>query len=99
MFAPKERNSGQNSRVKHYIDTGMNSPIKKKLQRTGPFKEEVIKQEVEGMLKEEIIRKSKSNWAAPVLLVEKPNKRVWFCIDYWKLNEITKKDVYSLLIY
>jgi hypothetical protein len=30
------------------------------------------------------------------LLVHKPNKRVRFCVDYWKFNEITKKDVYSL---
>jgi hypothetical protein len=48
------------------------------------------------MLKEEIIWKSKFTWVAPVLLVNKPNKRVRFCVNYRKLNEITKKDVYFL---
>jgi hypothetical protein len=48
------------------------------------------------MLKEGIIWKSKFTWTAPVLLVDKPNKRVRFCVNYRKLNEITKKNVYSL---
>jgi hypothetical protein len=43
------------------------------------------------MLKEGIIWKSKFTWAAPILLVDKPNKRVKFCVNYRKLNEITKR--------
>ena len=81
---------------KYYIDIETYPLIKKKLQRTEPYKEEMIKKEIEGMLKERIIRKSKSDWAAPVLLVEKPNKGVRFCINYRKLNKVTKKDMYLL---
>ena len=76
IFAPKGRNPGQSSKVKHSIDTEIHFPINKKLRRTEAQEEKVIRKEVEGMMKERIIRKSKSEWAAPVLLVEKPNKRV-----------------------
>ena len=50
VFVPKERNSRQNSRVKHYIDIRTHPSIKKKLQRTGPYEEKVIKREIDGML-------------------------------------------------
>jgi hypothetical protein len=48
------------------------------------------------MLKERTIWKSKFAWATPVLLVDKSNKGVKFCVNYRKFNEITKKNVYSL---
>lgn len=34
--------------------------------------------------------------AAPILFVKKPNGKLRFCVDYWKLNALTKKDQYSL---
>jgi hypothetical protein len=32
--------------------------------------------------------------AAPILFVKKPGSGIWFCVDYHKLNIITKKDTY-----
>jgi len=42
------------------------------------------------------ITPSQSPFAAPVLFVRKPNGSLWFCIDYRKLNQITRKDWYPL---
>jgi hypothetical protein len=36
--------------------------------------------------------------AAPVLFVKKPSSGLRFCVDYHRLNQITKKDQYSLLL-
>ena len=48
------------------------------------------------MVKRKVIRKSNSPWAAPILLVDKKNGNVQFCVDFCRLNEKTKKDSYPL---
>lgn len=48
------------------------------------------------MLDNGLIRLSESPWTSPVVLVKKKNGKPRFCIDYRKLNNITKKDAYPL---
>jgi hypothetical protein len=35
-------------------------------------------------------------YAVPILFVKKPGSRIRFCIDYYKLNAITKKNAYLI---
>ncbi|CAG8830724.1 13908_t:CDS:1, partial [Gigaspora rosea] len=37
-----------------------------------------------------------SPWSALAVLVKKENRKLQFCIDFIKLNNVTKKDTYSL---
>ena len=48
------------------------------------------------MLKVGVIRKSVSPWASPVVLVQKNDGSLRFCINLRKLNSRTIKDAYSL---
>ena len=48
-----------------------------------------MNKEVEAMLKMGVIRKSKSPYAAPPVLVKKPDGSVRFCVNYKKLNSLT----------
>ena len=48
------------------------------------------------MLDNKLIQESTSSWASPVVLVAKKNEKKRFCVDYRKLNAITKKDSYPL---
>ena len=55
-----------------------------------------IDRQIEKMLKNGIISPSKSPWAAPVGLVRKKSGEMRFCINYCKLNNVTKKDSYLI---
>lgn len=47
------------------------------------------------MLKQGVISPS-SPYSFPILLIEKSDNTYRFCIDYRKLNEVTKKDSYPI---
>ncbi|KAL1952626.1 hypothetical protein VTO42DRAFT_4596 [Malbranchea cinnamomea] len=56
----------------------------------------VLKRELNSLLDKGFIRVSNSPSAAPVLFVKKPEGGLRFCVDYRRLNVITKKDLYLL---
>ena len=83
--------------VKHKIIIEPNQkPILQKRYRESPDKKEFIKKEIEKMLKANRIRESYSPWASPVTLAKKKNNSYRFCIDYRKVNAVTKSDAYPL---
>jgi hypothetical protein len=59
-------------------------------------KDKIIKKEVEEMLSSGVIEKSYGAWSSPVVLVKKKTGEIRFCIDYRKLNSITKEDAFPL---
>ncbi|UYV77192.1 K02A2.6-like [Cordylochernes scorpioides] len=82
--------------IKHKIDTSDYPPVRQRPYRVSPAERRVIQSEVEKMMETKIIRPSSSPWASPVILVRKKDGSLRFCVDYRRLNKITKKDVYSL---
>ena len=66
------------------------------LYRAGPQARKAEETEVQRMLSEQFIEAAQSEWASPVVLVNKPDGSLRFCIDYRKLNALTVKDTYPL---
>ena len=92
----KDPTLGQVEIVKHNINVGDATPIKQQPYRVPLAKKCLIDEEVEKLLVKEIIRPSISPWSSPIVLVSKPDGSIRFCIDYRKVNSVTKKDAYPL---
>ncbi|MCP4487899.1 MAG: DDE-type integrase/transposase/recombinase, partial [Gammaproteobacteria bacterium] len=81
---------GECDAVECRIDTGDARPIQQPLRRV-PFKQrEEIDEAVEELRKLGIIKESSSEWASPLVPVRKPNGKLRLCVDFRRLNEVTK---------
>ncbi|GFS69878.1 hypothetical protein TNCV_3101811 [Trichonephila clavipes] len=61
-----------------------------------PIKKEILKEQIEELLRQNIIEECESHYATPVVLVPKQNGKVRLCVDYRKLKSVTKVDTYPL---
>ena len=83
--------------VQHEINTGSHRPIKLKPYPAPKAYEDVIKKMISDMKENNIISPtSTSSWGFPVVLVKKPDGSMRFCVDYRKLNAITKTSSYPI---
>jgi hypothetical protein len=70
--------------------------LRSSLKRVSLNERDQVKIEVYKMLSNGIIERSNSPWESPVVLVRKKDESIRFCIDYRRLNNVTKKDAYPL---
>ena len=96
IFATDPRVVLANSGVQHSIPTGDARPIKLRRYRRSPHERKIIDKAVAKMLRDDVIRKCSSPWAAQVVLTRKPDGSWRFCTDYSKLAKVTVKDCYPL---
>ena len=96
LFAQTDAELGHTDTVKMKLDTGEHPPIKMKPYRTPLNKRAVIDNAVDEMLEAGIIRRSRSPWSFPVVVVDKKDGSKRFCVDFRQLNKITKPISYPL---
>jgi len=95
-FATDSNDLGFCSLLEHDIDTGDSPPIKQSPRRpplsAGDAETEIINE----MLAAGVIEPSTSEWASPVCLVKKPDGSYRFCIDYRRVNAVSRKDGFPI---
>ncbi|CAB4420776.1 unnamed protein product [Rhizophagus irregularis] len=97
VFEYDKEKVGRVDLIKHRIKiTPGQNPILQRRYKETEEKGKFIKKEVEKLLETGKIRESYSPWASPVTLAGKKSGNYRFCIDYRKLNAVTKSDAYPL---
>ena len=96
VFALDDQELGEAKGVEHVIDTGDSQPIRQ-LPRRVPFAlHKEISRMVQEMVDGDVVQESASPWASPVVLVKKKDGTLQFCVDYRRLNAVTRKDTFPL---
>ena len=96
VFALDNKELGRTDVVTHCIDTGDHKPIHQTPYRTPFALRGQVDKMVRDMLDQDVIQPTASPWASPIVLVKKKDGSMRFCVDYRRLNAITKLDVYPL---
>ena len=96
MFSVNDDDIGRTGVLKHRIPTGEAQPIRQPLRRVPYHMQKEMDEQIDTMLKKDVITPSKSPWASGIVLVKKKDGSKRFCMDYRHLNDITIKDAYPL---
>jgi dUTPase len=96
VFSRDSSDLGRTGITKHKIDVGDIQPIRQPTRTLPLAKKEEAAKIVTEMEEQGVIEPSCSPWVSPVVLVKKKDGSTRFCVDYRKLNAVTKKDSYPL---
>ena len=96
IFAATDADLGHTDTVKMKIDTGDHPSIKLRPYRTPLNNRKIVDKAVDEMMEAKIISRSKSPWSFPVVIVDKKDGSKRFCVDFRRLNKITKMNSYPL---
>ena len=75
---------------------GEGQPPKSRLYPMSGYKLQKVKEYLTENLKKGFITPSKAPYASPILFAEKKDGSLRFCVDYRKLNALTKRDRYPI---
>ena len=96
IFALDDSELGREKGVSHVINTEREKLIKQYPRRVPFSLRDKVEEMITKMEEQGVIQPSHSPWASPIVLVAKKDGSTRFCVDYRKLNVITKMDVYPL---
>ncbi|GFW91684.1 retrovirus-related Pol polyprotein from transposon 297 [Trichonephila clavipes] len=89
-------NPGLTNLVEHEIQLVSDQPVRTKPYRMSHRQNEILKNEINRMLKLGIIEVGESDYMPPMILVEVAGKEPRPCIDYRKLNGIIRTEYFPL---
>ena len=96
VLGEKDEALGCTKWIKHHIDVGSTRPIKQRYYPVSKKIEEEMHRQVQEMLESGVIEQSTSAWSSPVVMVRKGVDKNLFCIDFRKLNAVSRADAYPL---
>ena len=95
VFAKDPKNPRRTHLTEIDIDTGDAAPMADKARHWAQKEAEYIMQWVKAMLERGHVEVSTSPWACNPVLVQQ-NDKIRFCVDFRKLNSVTKRDSHGI---
>ncbi|KAK8767074.1 hypothetical protein V5799_006147 [Amblyomma americanum] len=80
----------------HQLLQEFQEPVRSKAYRVSPRQRDIMEAEVKKMLQLGVIEAGESDYTTPLILVEVPGKEPRPCVDYRRLNSITKDQIYPI---
>ena len=96
VFSKSKSDLGNCGIIPHRINTGLAPPIRLPPRRVPIAIKDAVDAEVQRLIDTNLVVKSKSAWAFPLVPIRKKDGSIRICIDYRKLNEVTLPDSYPL---
>ena len=87
---------GSTTVIQHDIETTSEQPIRQAPRRLPMHQGKEVRDHIHKLLEEGLISPSNSPWAAPIVVVRKPDGSIRLCVDYRQLNSKTVKDAYPI---
>eukprot|EP00731_Ephydatia_muelleri_P023225 Em0015g808a len=87
---------GRTRVLRHKINTGDALPIHQQARRLPFHQRDMVQKMIKGMLEQGIIEPADGSWSSPIVLAKKKDGSFRFCVDYRRVNDVTKKDVHPI---
>lgn len=96
VFAKSPEDLGTVSAVHHRIPTTDDRPVQLPYRRVPPAMMRELREHLDLLLRQGIIRESESSYASPIVLVRKKDGNLRMCCDFRMLNDKTVRDAHPL---
>ena len=96
VFLHNDLDIGYSNTVTHRIETTDDAPVTAPYRRIPPSQYEEVKKHIQDLLDKNIITKSASPYASPIVIARKKDNSIRLCVDYRKLNQRTVRDAFPL---
>uniref|UniRef100_A0AAQ4PTP4 ribonuclease H n=1 Tax=Gasterosteus aculeatus aculeatus TaxID=481459 RepID=A0AAQ4PTP4_GASAC len=87
---------GRTDLIAHRIETPPGVTVRSRPYRMPEHKRKVVQGELASMLEMGVIEESHSAWCSPIVLVPKKDGSVRFCVDYRRVNNVSRFDAYPM---
>ncbi|KAL6723887.1 hypothetical protein Aduo_018844 [Ancylostoma duodenale] len=96
VLAVTDQELSQTTLVEHNIETGDAAPIRQKARPIPMATRVELRRILSDLQERKVIEPSNSSWASPIVLVQKKDGSLRLCVDYRKVNQVTRVDSYPL---
>ncbi|MCP3662607.1 MAG: DDE-type integrase/transposase/recombinase [Gammaproteobacteria bacterium] len=96
IFAGSSSDLGCFPDVEHTIDTGDAAPIRQRPYRIPASQQAEVEKQFAEMAEAGVVEPSSSPWSSPLVIVPKKDSSARLCVDFRRLNAVSRKDVFPL---